>query len=79
MNRRNVIKNAAILMSATISAPMFAAEKRALHGPGVKDLPSEKNKHDMKNGNDFDVIIIGGSFAGLSAALTLGRAINRVC
>lgn len=32
----------------------------------------------MKNGNEFDVIIIGGSYAGLSAALTLGRAITRV-
>lgn len=27
---------------------------------------------------DFDVIIIGGSFAGLSAAMTLGRAIRNV-
>eukprot|EP01034_Spumella_vulgaris_P020668 gene20668-26492_t len=27
---------------------------------------------------DFDVIIIGGSYAGLSAAMALGRAIRNV-
>ena len=27
---------------------------------------------------DFDVIIIGGSYAGLSAALALGRAVRNV-
>jgi thioredoxin reductase len=32
----------------------------------------------MKNSKKFDVIIIGGSYAGLSAALTLGRSIRNV-
>lgn len=32
----------------------------------------------MENQADFDVLIIGGSYAGLSAALTLGRASRRV-
>ncbi|MEJ7658917.1 MAG: FAD-binding protein [Hymenobacter sp.] len=32
----------------------------------------------MENQADFDVLIIGGSYAGLSAALALGRALRRV-
>ncbi|MFC4874823.1 NAD(P)/FAD-dependent oxidoreductase [Negadavirga shengliensis] len=32
----------------------------------------------MKNKMDFEVIIVGGSYAGLSAALTLGRSLRRV-
>ena len=32
----------------------------------------------MPNNNNFEVIIIGGSYAGLSAALSLGRALRNV-
>ncbi|CAM4280000.1 NAD(P)/FAD-dependent oxidoreductase [Zobellia nedashkovskayae] len=32
----------------------------------------------MEDKNEFDVIIIGGSYAGLSAAMTLGRALRNV-
>lgn len=32
----------------------------------------------MKTKNNFDVIIIGGSYAGLAAGLTLGRALRQV-
>ncbi len=32
----------------------------------------------MKNNSSFDVIIIGGSYAGLAAAMALGRAIMKV-
>ena len=32
----------------------------------------------MTNTTDFDVIIIGGSYSGLSAALTLARALRNV-
>ena len=32
----------------------------------------------MENDKDFDVIIIGGSYAGLSAAMALGRSLKRV-
>ncbi|WP_291720105.1 NAD(P)/FAD-dependent oxidoreductase [Bernardetia sp.] len=32
----------------------------------------------MKNKNNFDVIIVGGSYAGLSAAMALGRALRKV-
>jgi thioredoxin reductase len=32
----------------------------------------------MKNNNNFDVIIIGGSYAGLAAGMALGRALKNV-
>ena len=32
----------------------------------------------METNNSFDVIIIGGSFAGLSAAMALGRSLRKV-
>ncbi len=32
----------------------------------------------MTNGKNFDVIIIGGSYAGLSAAMALGRSLRKV-
>jgi thioredoxin reductase len=32
----------------------------------------------MANGKNFDVIIIGGSYAGLAAAMTLGRSLKQV-
>jgi thioredoxin reductase len=32
----------------------------------------------MKNSQEFEVIIIGGSYAGLSAAMSLGRALRKV-
>src|SRR5690606_11113129 len=34
--------------------------------------------YNMKNKTDFDVIIVGGSYAGLSAAMTLGRSLRDV-
>lgn len=35
-------------------------------------------KQTMTNSNNFDVIIIGGSYAGLSAAMALGRSVRNV-
>lgn len=32
----------------------------------------------MRDMKDFEVIIIGGSYAGLSAAMSLGRSLRRV-
>jgi thioredoxin reductase len=32
----------------------------------------------MKNNNSYDVIIIGGSYSGLSAAMSLGRALRNI-
>ncbi|WP_460470215.1 NAD(P)/FAD-dependent oxidoreductase [Emticicia fontis] len=34
--------------------------------------------HQMVNSQEFEVIIIGGSYAGLSAAMSLGRALRKV-
>lgn len=36
------------------------------------------NKYAMKQKTNFDVIIIGGSYAGLSAAMALGRSLRHV-
>jgi thioredoxin reductase len=38
--------------------------------------PTKPNS--MKEGKDFEVIIIGGSYAGLSAAMALGRSLRNV-
>ena len=40
-------------------------------------LSFEQNK-TMENNKNFDVIIIGGSYAGLSAAMALGRSLRNV-
>jgi thioredoxin reductase len=39
-----------------------------------QNLNSENNRNDFI----FDVIIIGGSFSGLSAAMALGRSLQKV-
>ena len=36
------------------------------------------NQHHMTNNSIYDVIIIGGSYAGLSAAMALGRSLRNV-
>jgi len=36
------------------------------------------NFSEMTNNNNFDVIIVGGSYSGLSAAMALGRALRNV-
>ena len=37
-----------------------------------------KKAYEMNDKNDFDVIIVGGSYAGLSAAMALGRSLRKV-
>jgi thioredoxin reductase len=32
----------------------------------------------MKDNKQFDVIIVGGSYSGLAAAMSLGRALKKV-
>ncbi|WP_125721053.1 NAD(P)/FAD-dependent oxidoreductase [Flavobacterium ustbae] len=41
-------------------------------------LTSFLNFNEMTNNKNFDVIIVGGSYAGLSAAMALGRALRNV-
>lgn len=36
------------------------------------------NFNEMTDNKNFDVIIVGGSYAGLSAAMALGRALRNV-
>ncbi|MEM7297910.1 MAG: NAD(P)/FAD-dependent oxidoreductase, partial [Bacteroidota bacterium] len=63
MKRREIIKQGSL-----------AALILALPTP----LPSFKKYNAMNNKQDFDVIIIGGSYAGLSAAMALGRSLRNV-
>lgn len=63
ITRRKVIKNGALALTA-LSLPI--------------PLISFKRYNPMKDKNTFEVIIIGGSYAGLSAAMTLGRALRKV-
>jgi thioredoxin reductase len=46
----------------------------ALHFP----LTAFSNFNEMADSTNFDVIIVGGSYAGLSAAMALGRALRNV-
>lgn len=41
-------------------------------------LTSFSNFNEMTDNKNFDVIIVGGSYAGLSAAMSLGRALRTV-
>ncbi|MFD1014867.1 NAD(P)/FAD-dependent oxidoreductase [Winogradskyella rapida] len=61
--RRNFIKST----SLAVSAMAFSSALKAF-----------KSLEDMKENQQFDVVIIGGSYAGLSAAMTLGRSLRSV-
>jgi thioredoxin reductase len=62
-SRRNFIKQISLALTALVS-PF--------------PLLSTKKKNTMKDNKNFDVIIIGGSYAGLSAAMALGRSLRKV-
>lgn len=68
MQRRTLLKLAAL---STIGVPYT----KATASPSLSLLPSVHNKESITMN---DVIIIGGSFAGLAAALQLGRARRKV-
>lgn len=63
LNRRTLIKQSGILATA------FALP--------ISFNPFKEDKK-MKDKNQFDVIIIGGSYAGLATAMALGRALRTV-
>jgi len=63
LSRRKFIKQGGIMASAFIFPLSFH---------------SILNKKDMSDKKHFDVIIIGGSYSGLAAAMTLGRAMRKV-
>lgn len=52
--------------------------KQLITAEDLSDLKFYEYVSLNKQGKDYDVIIIGGSYAGLSAALTLGRALRKV-
>ena len=63
MNRREAIKNVGLALTAlTVPFP----------------LTSFLKYNSMENNKNFDVIIIGGSYSGLSAAMALGRSMRKV-
>lgn len=62
-SRRNFIKQGGLAMTAlALPFPITIVSKQ----------------DDMKNAEQFDVIIIGGSYSGLAAAMALGRALKKV-
>lgn len=62
-SRRNFIKQSSLALTAL-----------ALPFP----LTVSKKYNEMTDNRNFDVIIIGGSYAGLSAAMALGRSLRNV-
>lgn len=64
LNRRTFIKQGGVLATA-FALPL------SFH-------PFIENNKDMTGKNHFDVIIIGGSYAGLATAMALGRALRKV-
>lgn len=68
MDRKDFIKSAGVLSLSTGLLPVFASE----------DFKDEFLNQVVSINQEYDVIIIGGSYAGLSAALTLSRALRKV-
>jgi len=63
ISRRELIKQGGLVLSVlTLPIP----------------FTSFLNFNDMKDNKNFDVIIVGGSYAGLSAAMALGRSLRNV-
>jgi thioredoxin reductase len=63
MTRREIIKQGGLAITAS-----------ALQFP----FTASTNYRRMINNKNFDIIIIGGSYAGLSAAMALGRSLRNV-
>jgi len=63
LSRREILKQGSIVLSALVfPLPLLSISKF----------------NRMSNKNTFDVIIVGGSYSGLSAAMALGRSLRNV-
>src|SRR5690349_23415936 len=62
LQRREFLKQGTIVLTGTLLPVSLLAKKNKI----------------MKQPTNFDVIIIGGSYAGLATAMALGRALRKV-
>lgn len=57
-----------------VASPLALGTSTTMMGRTIAYTPT---KNDAMSNNKYEVIIIGGSYAGLSAAMTLGRSIRK--
>ncbi len=70
--------NATRKMGLMTRASFLSLTGWSVTGILLQPLISFANYKTMEHNKDFDVIIIGGSYAGLSAAMSLGRSLRNV-
>lgn len=70
MNRKEFIKNTGLMALGSSFIPILGNSKNLSKIPIWKSIETPEKQ--------YDVIIIGGSYAGLSAALTLVRCLRKV-
>jgi len=70
MNRKEFIQNTGLMALGASLLPMLGYGKEA---PGTQLFNTIRNADDA-----YDAIVVGGSYAGLSAALTLARCLRKV-
>ncbi|MBC8044733.1 MAG: NAD(P)/FAD-dependent oxidoreductase [Rhizobacter sp.] len=68
LTRRQILKNGGLVLAGAFAPSLFT----------LSPLTTIEKYIAMTDKTVFDVIIIGGSYAGLSAALALGRSMRKV-
>jgi len=63
---------------ALLGRRAFLQQFTALMAVGIPHFPMDSKVNSKRMKEKFDVIIVGGSYAGLSAAMALGRALRNV-